>query len=125
MAASARRTALASASAASFVLRSFARRSSAIRLLLDVDEDADKSEDDGAEAPTAADSETVLRVDVDEADIVKVKQHVTSKKNMPAAVVNCCRELEPKFVARLLGSTPRCVHQLASLEVNHLRRSSD
>ena len=66
---------------------------------------------------------------------------------MPAAVMNCCRELEPKvvvsrrelepkfvvsrrdlepkFVARLLSLTPRCVHQLASPEINHLRRSSD
>ena len=68
----ARRAACAAASAASFVLRSFARRSSAIRRLLDVDEDADKSEDDGAETPTAADSETVLRVDDDGDDIARL-----------------------------------------------------
>ena len=83
----ARRTANAVASAASFVLRSLARRSSAIRLLLDVEDDADKSDEDGAETPTAADSETVLRVDVDEADIEKAKQHVTSKSITYAAAV--------------------------------------
>ena len=75
--------------------------------MLDDDDDADKSEDDGAETPTAADSETVLRVDDDGDDIarhVKVDHLRRSSDLCEFAVLD-----KTTYAAAVVAASRRCL----------------